>query len=304
MQSVMLAVDAGGTNFKYGLMTRGCDMVSPCLQIAVQAEGSARQIEDSWRQLSKNAREIAQTMGATIGRVCVSTPGPFDFTAGMSRMKHKFPAIYGMPIRPWIQGELGDVPVDFLHDSTAFLLGELRKGMVDPACVMLGTGFGFACMKNGKVLVDATRTPAVVLWNRPFRAGTVEDYISRRALRASYAKKAGTDGSDDVKEIAQKARLGDRAAAQVFDDLADDLAELLGDVLSRLGSGSLILGGQISLASDLFAPRLQAQLACPVVLSTHPDAAALIGCARFGVVGGAQAAEARQDSSPLAPEQA
>lgn len=291
MQSVMLAVDAGGTNFKYGLMTRGCDMVSPCLQIAVKAEGSARQIEDSWRQLSKNALEIAQTMGATIGRVCVSTPGPFDFTAGMSRMKHKFPAIYGLPIRPWIQGELGDVPVDFLHDSTAFLLGELRKGMVDPACVMLGTGFGFACMKNGKVLVDATRTPAVVLWNRSFRAGTVEDYISRRALRASYAKKAGTDGSDDVKEIAQKARLGDRAAAQVFDDLADDLAELLGDVLSRLGSGSLILGGQMSLASDLFAPRLQAQLSCPLVLSAHPDAAALIGCARFAAMGGAQGAE-------------
>ena len=126
MQSVMLAIDAGGTNFKYGLMTRSCDMVSPCLQIAVQAEGSARQIEDSWRQLSKNALEIAQSLGVNIGRVCVSTPGPFDFAAGMSRMRHKFPAIYGLPIRPWVQGELGDVPVDFLHDSTAFILGELR----------------------------------------------------------------------------------------------------------------------------------------------------------------------------------
>ena len=69
MQSVMLAIDAGGTNFKYGLMTRSCDMVSPCLQIAVQAEGSARQIEDSWRQLSKNALEIAQSLGVNIGRV-------------------------------------------------------------------------------------------------------------------------------------------------------------------------------------------------------------------------------------------
>lgn len=291
MQSVMLAIDAGGTNFKYGLMTRSCDMVSPCLQIAVQAEGSARQIEDSWRQLSKNALEIAQSLGVNIGRVCVSTPGPFDFSAGMSRMRHKFPAIYGLPIRPWVQGELGDVPVDFLHDSTAFILGELRKDLVDPACVMLGTGFGFACMKEGKVLVDETRTPAVVLWNRSFRAGTVEDYISRRAIRASYAKKAGTDGRDDVKEIAQKASLGDRAASQVFDELADDLGELLGDILPGLGSGSLILGGQISLSGDLFAPRLQAQLSCPLVLSAHPDAAALIGCARFAAMGGAQGAE-------------
>ena len=141
------------------------------------------------------------------------------------------------------------------------------------------------------MLVDETRTPAVVLWNRFFRAGTVEDYISRRAIRASYAKKAGTDGRDDVKEIAQKARLGDRAASQVFDELAYDLGELLGDILPGLGSGSLILGGQISLSGDLFVPRLQAQLSCPLVLSAHPDATALIGCARFAAMGGAQGAE-------------
>ena len=77
----------------------------------------------------------------------------------------------------------------------------------------------------------------------------------------------------------------------MFDELADDLAELLGGVLPGLSSGSLILGGQISLSGDLFAPRLQAQLSCPLVLSAHPDAAALLGCARFAAMGGAQGAE-------------
>ncbi len=291
MRNVMLAVDAGGTNFKYALMDADGALLSECLQIPVNEKGTAQEIEASWRAMAESARELAVKAGAAVERVCVSTPGPFDFAGGMSRMKHKFPAIFGLPIRPWLQDALPGVPVDFLHDSTAFILGEARPEFRSPACVMLGTGFGFACMREGRVLVNESRTPAVILWNHPFRGGIVEDTISRRALRAAYAEKTGTDGSLDVKEIADACRAGDPAAKAVFDGLSDALAELLAPILEKLGSDALILGGQISRSADLFMPGLLAKLPCPVALSEHPDSAALVGCARFAALGGAQGAE-------------
>ena len=291
MQNVMLAVDAGGTNFKYALMDAEGALLSQCLQIPVNEKGTAQEIEASWRAMAKSAAGLAGQAGVRVERVCVSTPGPFDFGGGMSRMRHKFPAIYGLPIRPWLQDALGGVPVDFLHDSTAFILGEARPEFHSPACVMLGTGFGFACMREGKVLVNESRTPAVILWNHPFRGGIVEDTISRRALRAAYAEKTGGDGSLDVKEIAEACRAGDPAAKAVFDGLSEALAELLAPILTKLGSDALILGGQISRSADLFAGELTGRLPCPVVLSEHPDSAALVGCARFAALGGAEHAE-------------
>ena len=130
-------------------------------------------------------------------------------------MRHKWRGLMDVPLPSVFARELPGVPVRFLHDSTAFLLGEAWQGaarnMENPAGVMLGTGFGFTVMQRRRVLVDANGTPALVLWNAPFRDGTVEDYVSRRALRDAYGPQA-----PDVRELAELARGGDTRAQAIF----------------------------------------------------------------------------------------
>lgn len=221
----------------------------------------------------------ALAWGRDYGPAClgVACPGPFDFARGVSHMRHKWRGLMDVPLPSVFARELPGVPVRFLHDSTAFLLGEAWQGaardMENPAGVMLGTGFGFTVMQRRRVLVDANGTPAVVLWNAPFRDGTVEDYVSRRALRDAYGPQA-----PDVRELAELARGGDTRAQAIF----RRMGEALGEVLTRYlpaGTDGVVLGGQIARSAELFLP--WAQIPASVTVARHIGSAALRGAAVF-----------------------
>ena len=57
-------------------------------------------------------------------------PGPFNFEAGISQMQHKLSYLYGIDLRKEIADRFAWEPiqVQFLHDSAAFLLGEIGAG--------------------------------------------------------------------------------------------------------------------------------------------------------------------------------
>lgn len=164
MCEVILALDAGGTSIKAGVL-RGEEMLA---KRTFPFAGEEREAMLAvFRQALAWGRAYAP---ACLGMAC---PGPFDFARGVSHMRHKWRGLKDVPLPPVFARELPGVPQRFLHDSTAFLLGEAWQGaaqeMKNPAGVMLGTGFGFAVMADRRVLVDANGTPALVLWNAPFR---------------------------------------------------------------------------------------------------------------------------------------
>jgi glucokinase len=200
-------------------------------------------------------------------------------------MTHKMQAIQGVPLTPVLQKALGEIQVCYLHDSTAYLIGEAASGAArsaaSPACVMLGTGFGFAYMRKGRVRVGYDQRPHVILWNAPFKDGIVEDYVSRRAIRERFAKAAGVSTPPDVKEIAELAMKGNAAAHQTFLETGDMLAGILRPVLINLDCDLLVIGGQIARSAELFLHTVRAGLHIPVRVAEHLDDAALIGAARY-----------------------
>jgi glucokinase len=295
MTRCLLVIDAGGTNFKFALASPQGSLISPCTQFPAHSDGSANEINNTYRSLALAAVDSAASYGNTIAEVCISTPGPFDFTRGCSLMRHKFASIYGLPIAPLILDILFCKKIDFLHDSTAFLLGEAAqgagRGASSPACLTLGTGLGFACMQNGHVLVNQKRGPVIFLWNAPFRGGIAEDHISSRAIHTRYAKLSGISDPPDVRRIAEAARAGDVAAVQTFRETGEALGELMKPILARLGADRLILGGQIARSADLFIDAVQDALPCEVVPCMYPDKAALLGAAHFLISGKAAGTE-------------
>lgn len=286
----LLSVDAGGTFFKYALVTPEYGILLDGEHPAC-SDGDLLAIEGAWRGLIAEARKSEASMGLSITRVVISTPGPYDFVGGRPLMKHKFTAAYGVSILPWLSEELPGAPVSFLHDSTAFMLGQMFFGAArdaqKPAAVMLGTGFGFACVREGRVMVNALQTSYLPVWRQPFMDGTTEDYVSRRAIRARYQKlsQCESEAVPDVREIAQRAEAGERAAISTFEKTGEYLGLIIRPILLTLGSDSLVLGGQIAKAHALFEKQMLPALPCELRLAQGGQDAALKGSAAFCLLG-------------------
>lgn len=267
----LLVLDIGGTFIKYGSADENGGLLRETVR---QTPSHAEEDAEAFFQA---LRAIIREQGGEAEKACVSIAGPFDFDQGISLMKHKFASLFGLPLRAPF--EESGLPVAFLHDSTAFMLGESQdgalKGVSNACCVMLGTGLGFAWMKDGKVCVNAEQSPAFSLWNQPYLDGIAEDYVSTRAIQRYFGENLS------VRQIADQARLGDARAAQAFRTAGEHLSVLMGRVLPRLGCEKFALGGQISKSADL----LQLNLPVSWSVTEHPEDAALMGACRYAAFG-------------------
>lgn len=228
---VILTLDIGGTFiksavFRHGRMLRKLPQVPSC------SAGSREEIASAIRAAAGQA--------GAVKRIAVSIPGPFDYASGKFLMEHKFAAVKDSYFAEYS----GGVPACFIHDANAFLLGELLhgagRGFSRAGAVTLGTGLGAAFAVEGVLQVNSSGSPAeeVSLWNRPYRDGIAEDYVSARALLRDFP---GMDG----KMLAEAAAAGDARAGRAWREYGEDLYRLLGEWKARLAPEVIVVGGQL-----------------------------------------------------------
>ncbi len=299
----ILAIDAGGTFLKAALI-RGSEESARLVEgsffkIPVDSGGNAEEIKAAYMEVASRGRFLSQKNKVKLEGISVCIPGPFDYPAGISRMRHKYPSIYGISMRPWLEQAAGRIPICFLHDSTAFLLGATQNGFSSRyhriAGVVLGTGLGFASMFDGKVCENDQGGPGISIYAMRYRDKTAEDYVSRHALLSHYKELRqgsgchdGTFSGDtemDVIDIANLARSGQAAAIQAFESMGICLAEILYDIIKDNRFECLLLGGGICKSADLFLPALRGILKEIPTLKvieaiTDIDHASLLGAAR------------------------
>ena len=269
----LLVMDVGGTAIKYGLADEQGVLIPESVR---QTPSHANEDADAFLNTVRGI--IAECGGQDrIKACCVSMPGPFDFDRGISLMQHKFTALYQKSLRPPF--EENGIPVSFLHDSTAFMLGEYQDGSLwgaeNACCVMLGTGLGFAWIKGGLVCISEKQIPCLSLWSSPYLDGIAEDYVSTRALQRMYGE------SISIREMAEKARSGDERALNAFRTAGRHLSVLMEKVIKKLGCERFALGGQISRSADLFS----LSLPIPWSVTEYPEDAALRGACRYAALG-------------------
>ena len=120
----------------------------------------------------------------------------------------------------------------------------------------------------------------------------MEQTVSRHALRQAYAQASGRSVDEvdavDVREIAERARQGDRAAAAVFEETYRTLGNVLAPIFAAFEPEMLVIGGSISASWDLVAEPLLAGLGgwahgaagrIAVEPARYPAVAALLGAA-------------------------
>jgi len=152
-------------------------------------------------------------------------PGPFDFEVGVSRMRHKLPYLYGVDLRGELAARFGWEPeqVRFLHDSAAFLLGEIgagaARGMARVVGITLGTGIGSAFAVDGQIVTEGRGVPpGGEVWDLPY------------------------EGAD------------------AFEEFGKHLGTALRGALAAFAPEAIVLGGGISRSPHLFLPAAQREL--------------------------------------------
>ena len=264
-----LAIDAGGTYFKYALMDENAAFLTEIKKEPVNEKGEVKEILSLYERIFKESGDFSC--------VCISTPGPFDLKNGKSLMKHKFKAIYGIPLKDELE-RLSGAKVFFMSDSNAFLLGEARGKYQNAIGISIGTGFGFSAMKDGELCTDENGGPCEKPYNVPYKGMTVEDFISGRGISKRYEALSGKYA--DAKEIAERAFGGEKEAILVYKEMGNAIGEVLKPYIKKYNSDIVLVGGQLAKSFELFESSIEADV--KIRASENTEGAALIGAACYG----------------------
>ena len=233
--------------------------------VPINSDGTREEIEHSFATVVANGRAIAEYNGYLLAGVGIAFPGPFDYNTGISYMTHKFAALEKVSVKNFFHSLLDigeDMPVVFMHDVTAAVLGEMNfgaaQGFKNVAVVTLGTGLGFSHTIDGEIQYSPLGSPSVSIYNRPYRDGVLEDYASKRGFLRSYAEVCGKEipANLTVAMIGGLCAEGDKEALQSFYNVGDILATELKPLLEEYKIECLLFGGQISRSFRFFEPAI------------------------------------------------
>jgi len=261
----------------------------------VDNQAAANVILESWAWALKQS--IATINPAELAGIGFAMPGPFDYATGVAMFTddvQKFQSLHKVNVSERLAALLNlgagnDCDFRYMNDATAFAVGEAWLGKAKDAArsvsITLGTGFGSAFIDAGIPVVERADVPKMgCVWHLPFKDGIADDSFSTRWFLKQFAAKTGGKAAG-VKDIADNAA-SNPAAKAIFDEFGQNLGDFLGPILKKFGATTLVMGGNVTGAYNLFGGALEKSLAAQNVpmfihISELKEDAALIGSARL-----------------------
>ncbi len=247
-----IAIDIGGTNIKYGIVSQNGDVLSS-REISTPASADKTAF---LRTLADLVRELKTEETAGIG---IATLGAVDERKRcITGMCDNLPIIKDLPIADYLENEF-DLPVSVMNDVKATALGEAGfgagKGLDTFFCVALGTGIGGAFVYEGRIIngVHGTAGEVGYLWSG--RGKSYEELASAKCFSEESKRLGENDG-----KVLMPALKGDPAYAELLDRWSMDVAHGLADIIYVLDPGTIIIGGAVSEIGPLLTERIGAQL--------------------------------------------
>ena len=241
--------------------------------------------------------EVGAQLDAPAGtRWAVAFPGPFDYEAGIGRFEGvaKFEALRDVDVRAALAAGLGAPPMDlqFVNDADAFALGvwSLGTGEGRLICLTLGTGIGSAFVTDGVAVRDGdTVPPDAEIHLTSWQGRPLEDSVSHRAVVRAYAAATGVT-VPGVREVVERSRAGDVAAATVIRSAFEALGEAVAPWVDRFAATDLTFGGSMAGAWDVLEPAVRAGLTAGLD-GPIPRLSVVVDAERTALVGAAFSAQ-------------
>ncbi|HEY3401761.1 MAG TPA: ROK family protein [Ohtaekwangia sp.] len=278
--SIVLGVDIGGSHITAGLveMETRTILTDSIKRRKVNSADSAENIIATWSGLIK---EVTSSNVNT--RIGIAMPGPFDYELGISYIKglEKYESLYGRNVKSLVAEALG-IPANHIrlkNDAGCFLQGEIfagsARGYKRSIGLTIGTGIGTASAKDN-MADDAA------LWKTPMHGDIAENFLSTRWFVKRYNQLTGKE-IRDVKQLCELLETNP-SLHTIFNEFAVNLADFLAFFIHQENPEVIVIGGNISNASDLFLPAVQANLAkvslsIPIKKSNLGEHAVLLGSA-------------------------
>ncbi|MBF4517864.1 ROK family protein [Flavobacterium sp. ANB] len=225
--------------------------------------------------------------------LAICMPGPFDYENGICWIKDqsKYEHFYSLNVRYLFQGTLelsSDFPILFENDAVCFGKGEVFKNAGNLSkkvmAVTLGTGLGACFIDRGVSVSSGELVPQDgEIWNLPYKDGIAEDYVSVRGLLNRYKTLTEKNLANGL-ELYNLAVAEDKMAVKVFEEMGEDLAEIVIPWLEKFDANGFIIGGKIANASEFFLSGFNKKIKetgveVEVSVSTDNEVAALLGAA-------------------------
>jgi len=272
---IVLALDAGGTNFVFSAIQGGREVVEP-----IVLPSSGHDLSKCLATIVEGFEEVKSRLDEKPAAISFAFPGPADYPSGIIGDLVNLPAFQGgVALGPMLQ-EHFHIPVFISNDADLFVYGEAIAGLlpqVNQALaeagspkrfrnlfgITLGTGFGGGLVTDGRLFTGDNAAAAEVWCIRNSRSSDMatEEGASIRAVRREYAAEAGIplDQAPEPKvifHIAKGEAPGHQAAAiESFRRLGQVAGNAVATILTVTDS-LVVVGGGLAGAASLILPAL------------------------------------------------
>jgi glucokinase len=270
---IVLTLDAGGTNFVFGAMQDGKEVVEPIMR---PSNGSNLQL--CLDTLFAGFEEVTWKLKERPSAISFAFPGPADYPNGIIGDLYNLPGFKGgVPLKALLENHF-KIPVFINNDGDLFAYGEALAGIlpeINAALaksgsskryknligVTLGTGFGGGIVTDGKLLIGDNSSAGEVwlLSNRNLPDSNAEEGLSIRAVQNYFTRNSDDINAlnltpKDIFEIAINKQKGNREAAiKAYENLGHCLGDSLANLLT-IFDGIAVIGGGLTGASSLYMP--------------------------------------------------
>ncbi|MFT3844480.1 MAG: ROK family protein [Lacibacter sp.] len=262
-KSKRIGIDIGGSHATASVIDVSIDGTQPLVlrRKDINSFGTANDIFES---IGSIINDIV-TEEKEIAAVGLAFPGPFDYEKGVSAIAGvggKFQATFGMHVKQALKTITGldHLPFAFMNDAHCFAIGAYHRHCLKSkrtVFLTLGTGFGSAFMKDGKLLVSDETIPATgTFYDQPFLEATAEDYVSTRWFLGEYKRRTG----ETIASVKDLANANTDISNSIFQQFGSNLGAFLLPWLQQFACDEVMIGGNIARANHLFGPAMMKEL--------------------------------------------
>jgi glucokinase len=293
-------IDVGGTKIASALFTREGEIAAR-EKVAIDKAGgdaAAAQVAGRIEALAGAAAKA----GGRLAAVAISVPGIAYAASG----KVWAPNIPGWDQYSLIEKIRGHVPLVLESDRSAYVAGEAWRGAAagatDAVFLAVGTGIGLGIISGGRIVHghdDIAGAKPEYAAMGGFEAEASGSSVARKARerlaagRSSLMRKLANGGVEAVtaETVAAAARAGDAMAKEIVAEAVTYLAMAVANIVSLLNPETVVLGGGLFQAADLFLEPVRREFrrwaqplaarAVRIELSALGEDAGLYGCGRL-----------------------